>query len=73
MSSEDYIIDKLAHAGKFVDSFINSKFNTDLHPRINKFERFEDLVRTIKDKDTFPSDVLVRNGSVNKIMKGASV
>lgn len=73
MDREDYIIDSITQAGRFVDAFINSKFNTDLHPRINKFERFEDLIRTIEGKNTFPQDILVRSGSINRIMRGASV
>lgn len=62
-------ISNIAEAGKAIDIFFSSDFNTDIHPRINIYPRFEDLCRKIKDTNKFPIDVLSGMGTVKSIMK----
>lgn len=48
----------LAEMGRTVDYYFSSEFNQDISPRIMKYDRYEDLLRAIKDAKTFPLDVL---------------
>lgn len=53
-------IKSLSEVGRAVDYYFSSEFNTDIHPRIQKYVRYEDLLRNIKGEKTFPLDVLVK-------------
>jgi len=62
-------ITELSQVGIIIDYFFSSEFNTDIHPRISHFPRYEDLLRSIKDKKTFPKEALVKYGIFNFITK----
>lgn len=70
LKQEDKIIENLAMAGKFVDIFIGSNFNADIAPRFNMYTRYEDLLRAIQKRNTFPDNVLVKKGSLRELIGG---
>ena len=55
-------IKSLLEAGKVIDYYFSSDFNTDLHPRINIYSRYEDMLRNLKDLPAFNNDILVSTG-----------
>lgn len=59
--------DSLSEVGRIIDMFFSSNYNTDIHPRINKHARYEDLLRDIQDKPTFDYDALVRVEKFNRV------
>ena len=67
-SSGDLNFENLSMAGRVMDAFFSSNFNTDISPRMNKYNRYEDLLRGIKDEAKFPKDVLASLGKVNIIL-----
>jgi len=52
---------RITEFGRLVDIYFGSEFNTDLHPRIQQYSRYEDMLRALKDQKTFPTEVLVAN------------
>lgn len=63
-------VDNLAQAYKYVSLFHDATFNTDLHPALNNNEKFEDLVRRLKDKPAFDTNAMVPWKNVNETMEG---
>ncbi len=58
-SSGSGFFKSLGETGRLVDLYFSSDFNTDISPRINKYERYEDMLREIKDLKKFPDELLV--------------
>ena len=67
-NEDDLKFEELSTAGRILDSYFSSNFNTDVAPRMNKYSRYEDLLRGIKDEAKFPKDVLALLGKVNGVL-----
>lgn len=52
----------LGELGRLIDLYFSSNFNTDISPRINKYTRYEDMLRAIKDTKTFDNSILHSTG-----------
>lgn len=53
----------LAHVGRCVDYYFSSEFNTDIHPRLQRYSRYEDMLRGIQDQKTFDTSILTPSGT----------
>lgn len=62
LTGEDGVFDSISQVGILLDYFYGSQFNTDLHPRMNLYSRYEDLLRDHKDKKALKSEILVSQG-----------
>jgi hypothetical protein len=49
-------------AGKVIDMFFSSDFNTDITPRFNMYRRYEDLLRDLHEKQKFDYTILSSTG-----------
>lgn len=59
---DSIIFDSIDQTSMLIDTFFGSDYNTDLHPRINIYDRYEDLLRDLKNKTRFNYDCLVETG-----------
>lgn len=64
-------ITSIIQTSRIVDYFFSAAFNTDLHPRINYYNRLEDMLRELENKPTFKYEALVNcNKTVRDLIGG---
>lgn len=68
--SAERTIANLSEAGKFIDIYFSSNFNTDLAlgSRINMFDRYEDMLRAVTNQPIFDERILSPAGTFSQLL-----